>query len=398
MKRETEKLKKLAIITTHPIQYNAPWFRLLNKGGKVIPKVFYTWGQLAWEKKYDPGFGKEVKWDIPLLEGYQYTFVENISVNPGSHHRKGIINPSLNKEIELWQPDAVLVFGWNFVSHFKCIRFFYKKIPVLFRGDSTLLRKQPFIQSFVRKLYLKWVYGFVDFALYTGAENKKYFLEYGVKENQLLFAPHAIDNERFADTNNTYQLKANEWKNDLGIAENTLTILYAGKLEAIKNPSLIIEFANRFIGQPIHFIIAGNGPLENVLKKKATENLQIHFIDFQNQQMMPVVYRLADFFILCSVSETWGLGVNEAMACGRGVMVRNTCGCAIDLVKDGENGFVFDTAYIDRLYDQITKLLSNKEQCKEMGEASTKIIASYSFDNIVSAIENFFDNKEQIQS
>ena len=391
-------MKKIAIVTTHPIQYNAPWFRLLNEGGKVTPKVFYTWGQLELEKKYDPGFDKEVKWDIPLLEGYQYTFVENISLNPGSHHRKGIINPSLNREIQLWQPDVVLVFGWNFVSHFKCIRYFHKKIPVLFRGDSTLLRKQPFIKSFVRKLYLQWVYGFVDFVLYAGTENKKYFLEYGVKENQLLFAPHAIDNERFANTNNQYQLHANKWKKDLSIPENTLTILYAGKLEAIKNPSLIIEFANRFIGKPIHFIIAGNGPLENVLKKKAAKNLQIHFIDFQNQQIMPVVYRLADFFILCSVSETWGLGVNEAMACGRGVIVRNTCGCAIDLVKDGENGFVYHAAGLDKLYDQITKLLGNKTQWIKMGEASTKIIASYSFDNIVSSIEIFFDNKEQVQS
>jgi glycosyltransferase involved in cell wall biosynthesis len=386
-------MKKLAIITTHPIQYNAPWFKLLQEGGRVEPKVFYTWGQLETGEKYDPGFGKTVQWDIPLLEGYQYTFVNNIATYPGSHHRNGIINPTLNAAIEQWQPDAVLVFGWNFVSHFNCIKYFHKKIPVIFRGDSTLLRKQSLIKAVLRKLYLKWVYSFIDHALYAGTENKKYFLQYGLKENQLIFAPHAVDNERFADRNSLHQTKANEWKKTMGLAADTLTILYAGKLEKIKDPLLIIQFANRFIGQPVNFIIAGNGSLEKELKKMAAGNPQIHFIDFQNQQKMPVVYRLADFFILSSVSETWALGINEAMACGRAVIVRNTCGCAVDLVQNEKNGFVFDADAIDLLYDHITAIISNKEQLQKMGLVSEKIIASYSFKNIVSAIENYFDKK-----
>lgn len=383
-------MKKLAIVTTHPIQYNAPWFRLLNESGQVVPKVFYTWGQLESGQKFDPGFGKKVDWDIPLLEGYDFTFVKNVSKDPGSHHHKGIINPSLNTIIEQWQPDAVLVFGWNFESHFKCIKFFHKKITVLFRGDSTLLRKQSLIRSFARQLYLKWVYSFIDYALYVGAQNKQYFLKLGLKENQLIFAPHAIDNERFTDPDGQYQIQANAWKSDLGIDENSLIILYAGKLEAIKCPSLIIEFAKRFIGKPVQFIIAGNGPLENDLKKMACGNRQIIFIDFQNQQKMPVVYRIADFFMLSSASETWGLGVNEAMACGRAVIVRNTCGCAFNLVQHGGNGFVFDASQLDNLYNQVNNIINNKKQCKKMGDASKKIIEAYSFKNIISAIEFFF--------
>ena len=355
--------------------------------------VFYTWSHLATEQKYDPGFGKKISWDIPLLEGYQYTFVNNTAKMPGSHHRKGIINPSLNTEIEQWKADAVLVFGWNFISHFNCIKYFHKKIQVLFRGDSTLLRLQHPVKKYIKKLYLKWVYSFIDYALYVGTENKKYFIEYGLQERQLIFAPHAIDNERFADVDKQYQLLANKWNKDLCLADNTLTILYAGKLEVIKNPFFIIEFAKRFMGKPVNFIVAGNGPLENELKKNAAGNSQIHFIDFQNQQLMPVVYRLSDFFILCSVSETWGLGVNEAMACGKGVIVSNSCGCGVDLVKNGENGFTFNADDADMLYNQITNLLHNKPQWLKMGSASEKIIAEYSFEKIVTAIEKIFEEK-----
>ena len=71
--------KRLAIITTHPIQYNAPMFALLSTRGKVQVKVFYTWGESVLKDKYDPGFGKNISWDIPLLDGYDYCFIKNVA-------------------------------------------------------------------------------------------------------------------------------------------------------------------------------------------------------------------------------------------------------------------------------------------------------------------------------
>ena len=111
--------KRLAIVTTHPIQYYAPLFKMLHKRGLINIKVFYTWSQSQQGAKYDPGFGKSIEWDIPLLEGYDYTFVNNISSKPGTHHFSGIINPSLNAEIEQWNPNAILIIGWSFKSHLR---------------------------------------------------------------------------------------------------------------------------------------------------------------------------------------------------------------------------------------------------------------------------------------
>ena len=112
-------MKKLAILTSHPIQYNAPWFRMLTDRNEIQLKVFYTWDQTEHGLKYDHGFGKKVEWDIPLLVGYDYRFVKNISKDPGSHHFKGLINPTLNKEIEEWGPDALLVFFLVLFESFK---------------------------------------------------------------------------------------------------------------------------------------------------------------------------------------------------------------------------------------------------------------------------------------
>ena len=381
-------MKKLAIITTHPVQYNAPWFRLLQQDGGIALKVFYTWGQLASGKKYDPGFGKAVEWDIPLLEGYPYTFVNNVSTSPGSHHRKGIINPTLIREIEAWQADAVLVFGWNFVSHFKCIRYFHKKIPVLFRGDSTLLDETAGINTLLRRIFLTWVYSYIDTALYVGTNNKNYFLAHGLKNSQLVYAPHAVDNSRFAEPDKWYRQQADTLKKKLGIETGDVVLLFAGKLEPKKHPFFLIELMKRHPHPGLKLLFVGNGPSEAALKQLSATDKRILFLDFQNQQIMPVVYRLADLLLLPSAGpgETWGLVLNEAMASGIAVAASYKTGGAIDLVVEGKNGVMInvdDTAAIDHLIEQA---LEEPAVLKKMGQESSVIIRQYSYENIVSSV------------
>jgi len=374
-------MKKLAIITTHPIQYNAPLFKLLSERNKIQIKIFYTWEQ-SQEKVFDKKFGKEIKWDIPLLEGYDYTFVKNSSKNPNSGSFKGVVNPTLNKEIENWQANAIFVFGWNHHSHFKAMRYFKGKIPVFFRGDSTLLDEVAGYRTILRRIWLKFVYRYINFAFYVGKNNKDYFLKHGLKEKQLIFAPHAIDNKRFFDTTGEYEKKAKDRRKELGILENEKTFLFVGKFEAKKNPLLLIEAAKDFPNYK--FLFVGNGELEKEMKQKAGKNIM--FLPFQNQTQMPVIYRLSDVYVLPSqgMGETWGLAVNEAMACKKAILVSNKVGCAIDLVKDNENGFVFKSKDLDDLKQKIALFENNY---LNFGEKSSEIIKKWSFIEIAKAIE-----------
>lgn len=382
-------MKKLAIITTHPIQYNAPWFKLLSENGNILLKVFYTWGQLQFTPKIDPGFGKAVEWDIPLLEGYDYTFVSNTSKIPGSHHRKGIINPSLNKEIEEWQPDAILVFGWNFISHLKCIRYFHKKLPVIFRGDSTLLDEKRSIKTLIRRLFLNWVYSYIDFSLYVGENNQQYFLKHGLGMHQLVYAAHAIDNDRFAEPDSIYNSQANEYRVQLGIAENDIVLLFAGKLEEKKNPFFLIELLKKHTDPRLKVVFVGNGKLEISLKAAALNDKRILFLDFKNQLKMPGIYRMADLVVLPSTGpgETWGLALNEAMACGKAISASYKTGGAIDLIQEALNGVVIDLEDT-RSFDQLIKdSLLDKNLLDTMGKVSKVHINQFSFSNIAKALE-----------
>jgi glycosyltransferase involved in cell wall biosynthesis len=381
-------MKKLAIISSHPIQYNAPWFKLLAQSSSIRPLVFYTWGEAGAAAKYDHDFGRKIEWDIPLLEGYEYRFVKNTSADPGTHHFKGIVNPDLIAELEAWKPDALLVIGWSFHSHLRCLRHFHGRVPVLFRGDSTLLNEQPGIKKLLRRIFLKWVYRHVDKALYVGRNNRDYYLAHGMKEHQLIFAPHAIDNRRFGLDGARYDAEAEEWKSRLGIKEDQLVLLFAGKLEPRKNPFFLTRLAAG-IGDPrLRFLIVGNGVLEQQLKAAAAGDPRWIFLDFQNQLKMPVIYRMGHIFVLPSVSETWGLAINETMACGRAVMVSKMAGCAVDLVQDGDNGQTIDPDDLSESIRFLEKAIGDRALVTRMGGASLKIIQSFSFENIVLALEN----------
>lgn len=448
----TPALPKLAIVTTHPIQYNAPLFRKLAENGKVQILVYYTWGKGSMDK-HDPGFGKQISWDVPLLEGYPYVFVNNTSSDPGSHHSNGIICPTLIDEIIRFAPDAILVYGWNFHAHRQVMRYFKGKVPIWFRGDSTLLdydyqsvrdllhayfpklfpsslsrpdsksenpdspienrhskiknRKSSispllsYLKFRLRKLYLSRVYKDIDKALYVGMHNKAYFLAHGLQESQLVYMPHAVDNHFFSSNHEGREQEALAWRRILGIPDKDWVVLFAGKLEPKKNPEMllnaIIELNEEKEPHSLpmhknqyHLILAGNGILEDRLKELSRNRSYIHFLPFQNQSRMPVVYRMGNLFCLPSQGpeETWGLAVNEAIACRRKVLVTHKVGCSVDLVIPGETGEIIVSGNKDELKEGIRALCQIEVTNDSL---YAKLMNRFSIDNQASVAETLLN-------
>ncbi|MFI5155832.1 MAG: glycosyltransferase family 4 protein [Chitinophagales bacterium] len=380
---EQQSKTRIAIVTTHPIQYYAPMFRLLAAEPAIELMVFYTWSQSKEGPKYDVDFDRTFEWDIPLLEGYEYEFVENVSKNPGPTHFGGMNNPALNEKIASWKPDTLLVFGWNFKSHLSCMRKFHGKVKIWFRGDSTLLDEKPGFRKIMRRIFLNWVYGHVDQALYVGENNKKYFLAHGLKVDQLKWVPHAIDNHRFSRDESKFELEAKNCRKQLGIADDDLVLIFAGKLEPKKDPEFMLRLAEIISSGNLKFIIIGNGRLENELKQKASHDSRIIFLDFQNQQKMPIVYRLGDIFVLPSKGpgESWGLAVNEAMACKRPVIASTKVGCTPDLIEQGQTGWSFEPGESGDLQIAalLQKILADRSVIRAAGGSACQKIQEYSY-------------------
>jgi glycosyltransferase involved in cell wall biosynthesis len=360
-------------------------FKFLAESGKFKIKVFYTWGENSLNV-FDPGFGKQRSWDIDLLSGYDYLFVRNTSEDPGSHHYKGIINPDLIEKINEFKPDTIIVYGWNFHAHLKIMRHFKNKIPILFRGDSTLIdEKKGFsFKGFLRQQYLKWVYSNVDIALSPGTASDAYFEFVGLKQNQIVRAAHAVENNRFS-----LSFRAQR--------ENPTTFLFAGKFEPKKNPLLLIRAFKKLYetNNNIHLVLVGDGVLKdeiiNELKQLSTINhQQPHtLLPFQNQSQMPSVYQKGDIFVLPSQGpgETWGLAINEAMASGCAVIASDKCGGSKDLIEEGKIGYVFKSGDEDDLVDKMQCILENVRYV-EMGKSATEKIEHFTYHHFLVALSN----------
>jgi len=203
------------------------------------------------------------------------------------------------------------------------------------------------------------VYRYVDRAFYVGQANKRYFLWCGLKEDQLTYAPHAVDNAFFMKDDEKRRQEALEIREDLGIDPDAIVFLFVGKLEPLKQP---IELAESFasLDATAHLIYVGSGVLEIELKERFDSNPNFHFVGFQNQSIIPIWYRVGNVLCLPSKSETWGLAVNEALACGCRVIVSDRVGCAEDLVKGKSHGAVFRWNNAQSLHNALEDGLSSQ--------------------------------------
>lgn len=376
---------KVAFIISHPIQYYVPLLQGLARRGNIELKVFYTWGEDS-ISKFDPGFNRIVEWDIPLLEGYSYEFMENIAADPGTHHFKGIDNPSIINKIENYQPDKIVLFGWSFKSHLKVLKYFKGKVPIYFRGDSHLLNEQPFYKKIIRNIFLRWVYSHVDFAIAVGKNNHDYYRWVGLKERQVLFAPHAIDEHRFLDFDEKQLIEKKMFLDRLQVPKNHIVFLYAGKFEYRKNLKTLIQAKLKLKELPCTLILVGNGPEEEELKSLSINDNNIHFVSFMNQSEIPIIYKSADVFILPSISETWGLAINEAMICGLAVIASDKVGAAKDLIQN--NGNIFEAQNVFQLSEMMKNVIINRGLLSTYKQNSIEIIKNWTIDNLIISFES----------
>jgi glycosyltransferase involved in cell wall biosynthesis len=189
--------------------------------------------------------------------------------------------------------------------------------------------------------------------------------------------------------------QAGQWREELGIGDEETAVLFVGKFEPKKDPELLIRAALRLSKPGVHFIFAGNGALEANIKSMTSGRSRFHFIPFQNQSRMPVVYNLCDILALPSQGpgETWGLAVNEAMACGKAILVSDKCGCAIDLVVPGKNGYIFSAGNEAQCSEILDKMTTSRKLTVEMGKFSEQIITAWSFEAVCRSFEENIPRK-----
>jgi len=320
----------LVVIETHPIQYHAPVYRVLQQQFGVPVTAIY--GSDFSVKGYrDKEFGVTFAWDTDLLGGYTSRFLSESSLSLAAHLREVA-------------PAAVLVVGYSPRFHrdafFQAWRGGY---PILFRAETTdHARSRSSLKSWSRDRALQWYYSRCARLLYIGEQSRAHYRRLGCAEEKLIFAPYCVDTTPFAcDAASRQRLRA-ETRAQLGIPAEQRVALFVGKLSTRKGPDLLLQA----LPPGWAAIFVGDGELRVELARQAGQRA-VHFVGFQNQTQLSRYYHAADVFALPSVaSETWGLVVNEALHHGVPVVVSDAVGCAPDLVVPGKTGEVCATGSV----------------------------------------------------
>jgi len=379
---------RLAVIATHPIQYFAPWFAHLQATEKLELKVFYLW-DLGVEARMDRGFNINLRWDIPMLNGYESEFVENRSRAPGTGNFRGLWNPELIARLRGYRPDAVLLTAYNYASIAMLLaRWRRDEAPLLFRGDSHRLVRQRGILEAAKRHLIAAIFRRFAAVLYVGSANREYFALHGVAPECLFYSPHAVDNERFSAAQEGVVAEAGAWKRSLGIPDEHQVALFAGKFEEKKRP---LDLLHAFLAARLErasLLYVGSGTQETQLRAAAAGKRNVFVSPFRNQTEMPVTYAACDVFVLPSYgpAETWGLAVNEAMCMGRPVIVSNHVGCARDLVLPGQTGLIFPAGDVEALSQTLRTALAEPSRLKSWGKHARAHIRSYSYENATAGL------------
>jgi glycosyltransferase involved in cell wall biosynthesis len=377
----------MALIVSHPIQYFAPLYQRLSNRDDLAIKVFFTWhdGQIAVE---DQGFRHRIAWDIPLTEGYEFELVPNIAADSGTHHFFGLRNPMLISRVLAWHPDVVLVHGWAWLSHLQALRAFHRLgIPAVLRGDSHLLnasRSGP--RWWIKRALLRHIFSWPSACLFVGSANRAYYESFGVTPDRLYCCPYSIDISRFGEPSRLLEQDAAQWRQRMGILPGQTVFLYAGKFQYEKRPLDLMRTVSRLQNSGAVLILVGDGELRSDIDAiAASDPDRFRVLPFQNQSHMPVVYRLGDVFVLPSVSETWGFAVNEALSCGRPVVVSDRVGCARDVV-DPSCGWIFPWSDLSALEKTLKDIVTNRDTVTQMRHAAARHARSFDLATTESAL------------
>jgi glycosyltransferase involved in cell wall biosynthesis len=346
------------------------------------------------EQQAEAGFGVEFEWDVDLLSGYEHTFLENEAREPAASegHFFGCDTPGLYDHISADRFDAFIVNGWYLKSFWQAVWACRREgVPVLTRGDSQLPAHSGTLKAVVKKGVYPVLLRAFDGFLSVGKRFDEYLLHYGIPKERIYRAPHCVANEWFRKRARAAQEngQVRTLQRKFG-GENTHILLFVGKLIPKKRPQDFVRgvHALQQAGVSVTGVCVGAGPQEEELKELSESlSANVHFPGFKNQSELPAYYALADALLLPSEGgETWGLVVNEAMACGTPAIISDEVGCGPDLILEGETGYRFPMGDVEALRDAVRRLIERQDQGHDFEAAVLNHVTNYSVESAASHI------------
>jgi glycosyltransferase involved in cell wall biosynthesis len=388
---------RLAYLVTHPIQYQAPLLRAVARDPDIALKVFFG-SDFSAQTFVDPGFGRAIEWDVPLLEGYEHEVLRPRFGTLAPGDLPGFWRPfnrGLATALAAGRFQALWVHGYNRAYHWAAIATARRLgLKILLRDEATdVSSARGPMKQMLKSAFFRLLDRGIDAYLAIGRLNRDYYRGFGIPDAKIFSMPYAVDNEFFRTRIAAAAPEREILRARLGLKPDRPVILFAGKLIARKRPLDLLDAFARISDEPAmrapYLLFAGDGALKPELERRIAANglERVTLLGFQSQAELGALYDLADLFVLPSERESWGLVVNEAMNAGRAIIVNDRIGAGADLVIGGENGFIYPVGDVEALATCLRSSLRDPARLTSMGQRSRAIIDRWSFREDVAGLK-----------
>jgi glycosyltransferase involved in cell wall biosynthesis len=267
--------------------------------------------------------------------------------------------------------DAIVVGGWNQPAFWLALaRARVTRTPAIAWVESTLTDRRPATTGAAKGLLARACSAFVV----PGAAARAYVRAL-VPGARVAEAPNAVDAALFASrVGERDTLRA-----ELGIAG--CCFLYVGRLAPEKGVDVLLR---AFDGVDAELVLAGGGTDEARLRALAPPRTR--FLGHVERDDLPAWYAAADALVLPSLSEPWGMPLNEAAAAGLPLVATDAVGAAHELVEDGRNGFVVPAGDAGALHTALDRLARDADFRRDAGQRSRELAAVMTPDRWADAV------------
>lgn len=287
-------------------------------------------------------------------------------------------------------PEILIISGYNLVAYvvgFLWAKYFDKKI-ILWSSSNEEDKYRLFPLELIKRALVKRC----DAANVYGTRSRDYLIKLGMDKRDIFIKGNVTNNDFYYSETMKAKEKRAELCKELNIPARNF--LYLGRFSKEKNLKHLLGSYGELQSEEWGMILVGDGPQKDEITKFIDDNMiaRVYMPGFKQKQDIPTYLAVSDVLVLPSISETWGLVVNEAMASALPVLVSKRCGCYPDLIQEGKNGFSFDPYNDQELYNHLRNIVDGKYDLEAMGEISRSIISKFTLQNAAEIIIRTVDH------
>lgn len=366
------QLKRILYITNIPAPYTIEFFNELGKSFNLT---------VVFEEKNSAE--RDQSWESFKATGFKFSIIEEKkSVNP--FRFPAGIKRLLNER----EYDIYIVGNYSSFTGMATIEWLRrKKLPYAIHADGGIVGEESFLRYYIKRHFIQ------NASLYfsSGHITTGYFMHYGARKERVFEYPFSSVrlNQIRQDTDNA------KYREKIGLPADQKIIVSVGQIIPRKGFDVLIKAMSLVKTDVKLYIIGGAATPDLEALVDTLELNNVKFIEFLPFKTILDYMAAADLFVLLTREDIWGLVINEAFAMGTPIISTNKCVAAVEMIENGENGYIVESENPESAAECIDYLLKHEDLCQRIKRNNIQKAAEYTIETMSETysriINAFFD-------